>query len=172
MTFLHGPVVICRVGIDVNSLSSAWPRKVLPFSFNTKQSLAGDMSPIKWQSNNDRKKNSSMKFIFEFWCICIIYTRTCAHFHAHLQTTPADTVHTPHTDEWLVAIKQFPQRLEWKKIMFIFGLEVFSKCGNSHIWPFFVWENLLYLLMKEFPSVHFNILFLIRRSHRFFLFFF
>lgn len=28
MTFLHGPVVICRVGIDVNSLSSAWPRKV------------------------------------------------------------------------------------------------------------------------------------------------
>lgn len=31
-----------------------------------------------------------------------IYLRT---LHAHLHTTPADTVHTPHTDEWLVASK-------------------------------------------------------------------
>lgn len=29
-----------------------------------------------------------------------IYLRT---LHAHLHTTPAYTVHTPHTDEWLVA---------------------------------------------------------------------
>lgn len=31
-----------------------------------------------------------------------MYLRT---HHAHLHTTPADIVHTPHTDKWLVASK-------------------------------------------------------------------
>lgn len=49
-------------------------------------------------------KKFKYKYIFGFVCICIIYDiyniylRT---LHAHLHTTPADTVHTPHTDEWL-----------------------------------------------------------------------
>lgn len=48
-----------------------------------------------------------------------IYLRT---LHAHLHTTPADTVYTPHTDEWLRASKGFPESLNRKMIFFFFFL--------------------------------------------------
>lgn len=45
-----------------------------------------------------------------------IYLRT---LHAHLHTTPADTVHTPHTDEWLVASKLFSIVFGMKKVVIL-----------------------------------------------------
>ena len=53
-------------------------------------------------------KNSSMDIYLNFDVFALymnIYLHT---LHAHLHTTPADTVYTPHTDEWLVARNEFP----------------------------------------------------------------
>lgn len=61
-----------------------------------------------------------------------IYLHT---LHAHLHTTPADTVHTPHTDEWLAASKMVSIVFGLKKVVILsFYLEVllFSKCENQH----------------------------------------
>lgn len=68
---------------------------------NDDQSLARDMCQTSDEPNCDRK--FKYNYIFEFLCICIIYIIYLRTLHAHLHTTPADTVHTPHTDEWLVA---------------------------------------------------------------------
>lgn len=65
-----------------------------------------------------------------------IYLRT---LHAHLHTTPAYTVHTPHTDEWLVASEIVSIDFEIKKEFFshfIFKFS-FSRSVNIAILAFF-----------------------------------
>jgi hypothetical protein len=61
----------------------------LPCGSRNSQDLAGDIS-LRQVTSLTATETSSTEYIF-------------AHtLHAHLHTTPADTVHTPHTDEWLV----------------------------------------------------------------------
>lgn len=99
--------MIC-LGIDVNSRSSAWLRKSAPL-------LRGSITSRVWLGIHVRQvtsltatKNSSITTYLDFYVFALymiykyIYLRT---LHAHLHTTPADTVYTPHTDEWLEASK-------------------------------------------------------------------
>lgn len=81
-----------------------------------------------------------------------IYLRT---LHAHLHTTPADTVHTPHTDEWLVASKIV-------SIICRFLLVYFSKTWKFQpVWLFFFGFfcfflfTALFLFIKMLPLVQF-----------------
>lgn len=102
---LHGSIVIC-IGIDVNSLSSAW----LGRSTTLLHPLLGLITTRVWLGIHRRQvtsltatKSSSINIYLNFDVFAFyiyIYLRT---LHAHLHTTPAYTVHTPHTDEWLVA---------------------------------------------------------------------
>lgn len=112
--FCMGPLWWC-FGIDVYSLSSA-SEVSTAYLFINSQSLARDIS----QTNNkpNCNKNSSI-YTWIFTCLHLyIYLRT---LHAHLHTTPADTVYTPHTDEWLRASKRFPESLNENIIFFFFA---------------------------------------------------
>lgn len=116
---LHGSIVIC-IGIDVNSLFSAWQQKSVrllcpPRGSDNNQSLARDISQMsdKPNCNKNSSINTYLNFVYLHYIYRYIYLRT---LHAHLHTTPADTVHTPHTDEWLVASKM---------VSIIFGFKVF-----------------------------------------------
>ncbi len=102
---LHGSIVVC-LGIDVNSLSSAWPGRSTPLL----RPLLGLIPTRVWLGIHGRQvtsltatKSSSINIYLNFDVFAFyiyIYLRT---LHAHLHTTPAYTVHTPHTDEWLAA---------------------------------------------------------------------
>lgn len=104
--FCMGPLWWC-FGIDVYSLSSA-SEVSTAYLFNS-QSLARDISQTNDKPNCN--KNSSI-YTWIFTCLHLyIYLRT---LHAHLHTTPADTVYTPHTDEWLRASKTISRVFKWK----------------------------------------------------------
>lgn len=110
--------MIC-IGIDVNSLLSDWQEKSVRLlcplmGLNNNQSLARDISQIsdKPNCNKNSSINLYLNFVYLHYIYRYIYLRT---LHAHLHTTPADTVHTPHTDEWLAASKI---------VSIIFGFEI------------------------------------------------
>lgn len=111
---LHGSIVVC-IGIDVNSLSSARRPRVGPRV--TTRVWLGIHLTTSDKPNCNKKKNSSMGIylnfgVFAFYIYIYIYLRT---LHAHLHTTPADTVHTPHADEWLVTSRRVSIDFEMTK---------------------------------------------------------
>lgn len=138
---LHGSIVIC-IGIDVNSLSSAWLGKSTPLFCP----LVGLITTRVWLGIYLRQvtsltatKNSSINIYLDFDVFAFyIYLRT---LHAHLHTTPADTVHTPHTDEWLVASKLFSIVFRMKKSSYSFILflsfALLHSVKKMPLWLFF-----------------------------------
>lgn len=150
---LHGSIVIC-IGIDVNSLFSAWQEKsaasLSPHGSNNIQSLARDISQIsdKPNCNKNSSINTYLNFVYLHYIYKYIYLRT---LHAHLHTTPADTVHTPHTDEWLVASKNGFHNL-WFQSFYVFILFkrlILPNCENCHFGCFWVSEHLLHFLYEN-----------------------
>lgn len=98
-----GPLCL---GIDVNSLSSARLGKSTPLLITGRVWLGIYVKKTSDEPNCNKKFKYKLLYLdFDVFALYIyIYLRT---LHAHLHTTPADTVHTPHTDEWLVASKLF-----------------------------------------------------------------
>lgn len=111
---LHGFIVIC---VDVNCLFSAWQGRSapLPRVSNDKWCLAGDGAQRNNKPNCNR--NSSISVYLNFGVFSLykyIYINIFAHTSCTLAYTSRHTVHTPHTDKWLVVTK---------KVSIIFGLK-------------------------------------------------
>lgn len=109
LMILHGSIVKC-MGIDVNSLSSAWLEKSTPLlrphvGLITNQSLARDISQTSDKPNCNKK--FKYKYIFEFWCICIIYIHKYIFAHTSCTLAYNTSRHCTHTSHrWVARSKE------------------------------------------------------------------
>lgn len=113
-------------------------------------SLAGDtFSFLQWLVKLQQKKKIQVYIHIWIFLLCLhyifisiyidtyIYIIYICTLHAHLHTTPADTVHTPHTDEWPAASKWIFM-IGWFLFLFVFFLSFFPGRVTFSFWSIFV----------------------------------
>lgn len=69
--------------------------------------------------------------VFALYVYIHTHTHTDTHTCIQHQQTLYTHTHTPHTDEWLVAAKQFPRRSERDDVVFILILNEINFFGEE-----------------------------------------